>query len=92
LEIKSQVLFGRYYLAFSVFFFQPERLGSGKILSELRIHYKSLLTRVYNHAGCSAYCKDFTVALKVIDVIDRKYMYDSVNTGNTMLHKIEILL
>ena len=28
------------------FFFQAERLGSGKTLSELHVHYKSLLTRV----------------------------------------------
>jgi len=29
-------------------FFQSERLGSGKTLSELHIHYKSLPKRVYN--------------------------------------------
>ena len=28
--------------------FQSERLGSGKTMSELHIHYKSLLKRVYN--------------------------------------------
>jgi len=62
-------------------FFQPERLGSGKILSELRFHYISLLKRVYDHVGRTKFCKDFTVALKVIDVIYRKQMYDSVITG-----------
>ena len=30
-------------------FFQSERLDSDKTLSELHIHYKSLLTRVYDH-------------------------------------------
>jgi len=52
--------------------FQPERLDSGKTLSELHIHYKSFLTRVYDHAGCTDYCKDFTVALKMIDVFNKK--------------------
>jgi len=33
----------------AVSFFQSERLSSGKTLSELHIHYKSLLTRVYDH-------------------------------------------
>jgi len=36
-------------------FFQSERLGSGKTLSELHIHYKSFLKRVYNHAECAEY-------------------------------------
>jgi len=36
-------------------FFQSERLGSRKTLSELHIHYKSLLKRVYNHAECAEY-------------------------------------
>jgi len=40
-----------------LFFCHSERLGSGKILSELHIHDKSLLKRVYNHAGCTKYCK-----------------------------------
>jgi len=39
-------------------------LGSGKTLSKLRVHYKSLATRVYYHAGCTEYCKHFTAALK----------------------------
>jgi len=42
------------------------------ILSELRNHYKSHLTRVYGHAGCTEFCKGFAVALKMIDVIDKK--------------------
>jgi len=50
-------------------FFQSKRLSSGKILSELHIHYKSFLTRVYDDAGYKKYCKDFAVALKIIDVI-----------------------
>jgi len=36
-------------------FFQSEKLSSGKTLSQLHIHYKSLLKRVYNHAECAEY-------------------------------------
>jgi len=35
--------------------FQSEKLGSGKTLSKLHIHYKSFLKRVYNHAQCAEY-------------------------------------
>ena len=59
-------------------FFQAERFGSGKTLSELHIHYISPPTRVYDHAVCKEYCKDFTVALKMIDIFNRKQMYDGV--------------
>jgi len=69
-------------------FFQSERLGSGKTLSELHIHYKYLLTRVYDHAGCKEYCKDITVALKIFDVFNKKQMYDSVFRGKKLLIKI----
>jgi len=55
-------------------FFQSKRLSSGKTLSKLHIHYKYLLTRVYDHAGYKEYCKDFTVALKIIDGIYKKQM------------------
>jgi len=68
-------------------FFQSERLGSGKTLSELHIHYKPLLKRVYNHAGCTKYCKYFTVALKMIDVFDKKQTYHNVITGKKILLK-----
>jgi len=73
-------------LAFSGFF-QSERLGSGKTLSELHIHYKSLLKRVYNHAECAEYWKNFIFALKVINVIDKKQMYDSVIMGKENVSK-----
>jgi len=53
-------------------YLQLERLGSGKTLPELHIHYKSFLTRVYDHAGCTEYCKDSTVAVKTTDGIDKK--------------------
>jgi len=53
-------------------FLQSERLGSGKTLSELHIHYKSLLTRVYDHAGHKESCKDFTVSLKCSIYIIKK--------------------
>jgi len=32
-------------------------------------------------AGCKEYCKDFTVALKMIHIINKKQMHDSVITG-----------
>jgi len=72
------------------YFFQSEGLGSGKILSELRIHYKSLLTGVYDHAGCKEYCSDFTVAVKIFNVYNKKQMYDSVFTGKENASKIGI--
>jgi len=65
-------------------------LGSGKTfpeLSELHIHYKYLATRVYYHAGCTEYCKNFTAALNMIDVIDEKQMHDSVITGKEYASK-----
>jgi len=54
--------------------FVSESLGSGKTLSELHIHYKYLLTTVCDHAGCKEYCKDFTVALKLVNVFNKKQM------------------
>jgi len=62
-------------------FFQSEKLDSCKTLSELHIHCKSLLTRVYDQAGCKEYCKGFTVALNMFDVFNKKKMYDHVITG-----------
>ena len=65
LEVKkSQTKSGFFWL-----FFQSDRLGSGKTLSELHIHYKSPLKTVYDHAGCTRYWRDFMVALKMIDFI-----------------------
>jgi len=70
-------------------YFQLGRLSSGKTLSELHmhIHYKSLATRVYYHAECTEYCKNFIVALKMIDVIDEKQMHDSVIMGKEYASK-----
>ena len=48
---------------------------------------KSLATRVYYHARCTEYCKKFTVALKMIYVIDKKQMHDSIITGNEYASK-----
>jgi len=56
-------------------------LDSGKTLSEQHIHYKSLLTRVYDYAGRVVNGKHFSVALKMFDVFDKKQMCDSVFTG-----------
>jgi len=66
---------------FFFYIFQSERLGSGTTLSEVHIHYKSLLTGLYDHAGCKEYCKDFTLALQIFDVFNKKQMYDSVFPG-----------
>jgi len=44
-------------------YFHSDRLGSGKTLSELYIHYKSLAMKVYYHAGCTEYCKTFTFSV-----------------------------
>ena len=60
--------------------FPKSKRCDGKTLSELHIHYKSLQKRVYNHAGCIQYWKNFTVALKMINVVDKKQTYDSVMT------------
>jgi len=56
-------------------------------LSELDLHYKSLLTRVYDHAGCKEYCKDFIVALTIFDVFNKTQMYSSVITGKEKYSK-----
>jgi len=50
-------------------------------LSELHIYYNSLLTRVYDHAGCKEHCKGFTVALKMFGVFNEKQMYNHAITG-----------
>jgi len=72
---------------FFLAYLQSDRLGSGKTLSELHIHYKSFATRIYYHAGCTEYCKNFTVALKMIDVIDKKQMHYSVIMGKEYASK-----
>jgi len=45
------------------------------------------LTRVYGHAGCKEYCKDFTVAQKTFDVFNKKQMNDSGITGKENVSK-----
>jgi len=57
-------------------FFAVAKLGSGKTLSGLHIYYKSLVSRVYDHAGCTECFKDFTVAQKMIDVFNQKQTYN----------------
>jgi len=78
-------------------YFQSDRLDSDITLSELHIHYKNLVKRVYYHAGCTGYCKFFSVALKMIYVIDKKQMHDSVITAkrldlcyNDFFHELSI--
>ena len=67
----------------------PEKVGVTSPVSPTKLHqwscifitkYTSLLTRNYDHAGYTEYCKDFAVALKMIDGSDKKQMYDSVIT------------
>jgi len=58
-----------------------QRLGFGITLSELHIHYKPLLTRVYDHAGCKENCKNFTVTLQMLDAFNKQQMYNNVITG-----------
>jgi len=48
---------------------------------DLHIHYKSLLMGVYDHAGCKEYCKDFTVALKIFNVFNKKQIVQRVVRG-----------
>jgi len=59
-------------------FSSSEGLRSGKTSSELRIYHKSLLSREYDLAGCKEYSKDFTVAIKLIDVFSKNF-YRNVN-------------
>jgi len=56
-------------------------------LPELHIHYKSPLTKVYYQVTWKEYCKDFAVALKMIDVLNKKQIYDSAITGNANASK-----
>jgi len=44
----------------------------------MHIHYKPLMTRVCDHARYKEYCKDFSVALKMFSLVNKKQMYDSV--------------
>ena len=57
----------KYQPNFVFYFFQSERLGLGKTLSEAHIHYKSLL--MGDHA------------LKIFDVFNKKQTYDNAFTG-----------
>ena len=71
-------------------YFQSDRLRSDKALSELHIHYKSLVTRVCYHAGCTEYCKNFTVALKMIDGIDDLSTVCAHCTSNKNQHALMV--
>ena len=73
-------------------YFQSDRLGSGKTLPELHIHYKFLATRVYCHAGCTKYCENFTVALKMIYDIDQTKCTTVYLRGKNMLLNIGLVL
>jgi len=53
---------------FFLIFFSLKGSALAKHSLELHIHYKSLVTGVYDHAGCKEYCKDFTVLLKNFDI------------------------
>jgi len=75
----------RFFIFFSL---KGLALAKHSTLSELHIHYKSLLMGVYDHKGSKEYCKDFTVALKIFDVFNKKQMYGSVFTGKEIAYKI----
>jgi len=49
---------------FFLTFFQSERLGSGKTLSLAAYSLQISSDEVYDHAGCTEYCKHFAVAQK----------------------------
>jgi len=48
------------------------------------------MTIVHEHVGCKENCKNFTVALKMLDVFKMKQMYDSLITRKEILPKIGI--
>jgi len=66
----------RYHLTFSDFF-QLERLGSGKTLSKLHIHYKFLLTSLWP-CRVQRILQRFFCCPKMFNLINKKQMYDSV--------------
>jgi len=70
-----------------IWLFPVREAWLGKTLSELRIHCKSLLTRVYDHVGCKEYCNDFTVALAIFDVYYKTQKFDSVVMGKKTASK-----
>jgi len=62
--------------------FSQKGLGLAKnSLSYIHYSLQILLARVYDHAGFKEYCKDFAVAIKMLDVFNKKQMHDSVITG-----------
>jgi len=76
-QLKSQ------NLAYSFLFCSVWETWLWQNMSQLHtfVHYKYLLTGVYDHAGCKEYCKDFSVALQIFDVFNKKQMYDRIITG-----------
>ena len=66
---KTQTKFRFYWL-----FFSWKGLAPSKHCLSCIFINRSLLTRVYDCAGYKEYCKDFTVALKMVDVIYKKQM------------------
>ena len=56
-------------------------------LSELHLHCKSLLTKVYDHARCKEHCKDFIDVLKICNAFNKKQMYDNVFTRKQTAYK-----
>jgi len=62
-------------------------------MCQMHIHYKSLLTGVYDHADarCKKYCKDFTVALKFPMYSLRTKCPTVYSRGKKMLLKMGIV-
>ena len=78
--LTSLAFFGNTKARQNLASFCRKGLALEKTLYELHIHYKFILKRVYNHAGCAEYWKNFTVAVKMFDVIDKEQMSDTVIT------------
>jgi len=60
-------------------------------VSELHIHYKSFVTKVYYHAGYTEYCKKFTVALKMIDVVDKNATGNALDFAKRKMHWLKLI-
>jgi len=89
LEIKKPEKSGLFWLIFSRICLALAKHCLSCIFITNLLRRGSITTQ---GAGCTEYCKDFTVALKRIDAIDKKQMHDSVITGKNMLLKIGLVL
>ena len=68
-------------ICFFLAFFQSERLGYGKKISELHLHFKSLLKMSLWSCRVHSILQRLYCCPEMIDAIDKKQMYVSVITG-----------